>query len=268
MSSQWFSLTPVLAQTSSELLPSSSTSTPEGNISGGRIWMYSSFAGIILGILLTSLLVYGQLKLNRAKKDLKFEQFKTNDLKKKLKLALVTIKKMESNPDLVHSRAFNLDYLRMRMDEEVFHYVIINQIKMKIGQVIGEILRPNTEKQAVGIVAGGRKIDETFDITYEVETQEGKWNKGVLFRIQVKLTKLPTQSTSITVNEIIDCIETFLSPHSDNDHWQPAIHGQLVLLKWDQKARPTPLLVLEQSEEGVNVSFRSVPIQAKPPNPD
>jgi hypothetical protein len=221
-------------------------------------WLYSTIG---LAVVLVGLVIYGKFQIEQIKKEVKFEQFKSKDFKKKLKLALHTIKKMETNPDLVHSRAFNLDYLRMRMDEEVFHYVIVNQIKMKVTNLIGESLRPNTAKNAVGIVGAGRQINETFDVTYEVEAQEGKWNKGVLFRIQIKLTKLPTQTSSATINEIINCIETFLSADSDQENWQPAIHGQIVLMSWDQKAKPTPLLVLEQSEEGVNVSFRSHPLK-------
>jgi hypothetical protein len=221
--------------------------------------MYST---LVLAALLLGLLVYGKYKLDQIQKESKFEQYKIKELKKKLKLALHTIKTMETNPDLVHSRAFNLDYLRMRMDEEVFHYVIVNQIKMKISQMIGEALRPSTTKDAVGIVQGARKIDESFDVTYEVETQEGAWNKGVLFRIQIKLTKLPAQTSSATVNEIINCLEMFLSAHTDQDNWQPAIYGHLVVMSWDQKAKPTPLLVIEQSEEGVNVSFRSKPLHS------
>jgi hypothetical protein len=38
-----------------------------------------------------------------------------------------------------------------------------------------------------------------------------------------------------------------------------------VLISWDQKAKPTPLLVLEQSEEGVNISFRSTPLKVSAP---
>jgi hypothetical protein len=101
-------------------------------------------------------------------------------------------------------------------------------------------------------------VDETFDVTYETETR-GKRTKRVLFRSQIKLTKLPTQSTSTTINQIIDCIEKFLSPNEDHDTWQPTIQGRVVLMDWDQKAKPTPLLVLEQSGEGVNVSFRTNP---------
>jgi hypothetical protein len=147
------------------------------------------------------------------------------------------------------------------MDEAVFRSVIFNQIKMKITNLIGEALRPNTAKNAGGIVGAGRQINETFDVTYEVEAQEGKSNKGVLFRIQIKLTKLPTQTSSATVNEITNCIETFLSADSDKANWQPTIHGQIVLMSWDEKAKPTPLLVLEQSEEGVNITFRSHPLK-------
>ena len=139
----------------------------------------------------------------------------------------------------------------MRMDEEVFHYVVVNQIKMKVTQLIGAALRPNTDTVQAGVVTGGRQIDESFDVTYEVETQDGKWNKGVLFRIQIQLTKLPTQSSAATVSQIIECIETFLAPNASHENWQPAIQGHVVAMNWDQKAKPTPLLVLEQLEEGV-----------------
>ncbi|EAZ89443.1 hypothetical protein [Crocosphaera chwakensis] len=142
----------------------------------------------------------------------------------------------------------------MRMDEEVFHYVIVNQIKMKVTQLIGAILRPSTDKVQAGVIAGGRNIDESFDVTYEVETQEGQWNKGVLFRIAIRLMKLPTQSSASTVSQIIECIENFLSPMNTNENWQPAIQGQIVLISWDQKAKPTPLMVIEQSEEGLNLA--------------
>ena len=165
---------------------------------------------------------------------------------------------METNPDLIHSREFNLDYLRLRMDEEVFHYAIVNQIKIRVKQLISVALRPNTSQHQVGIAATGRQVDETFDVTYETEAR-GKRVKRILFRIQVKMTKLPTQSTSSTINQIIDCIEKFLSPNADHENWQPAIQGRVVLMEWDQKAKPTPLLVLEQSGDGGNVSFRTNP---------
>jgi hypothetical protein len=219
------------------------------------IWMFSTLG---LVVLIVGLGVYSQMQIDKLKKKLKFEEFKSKEVQKKLKLAVGTISKMETNPDLVHSREFNLDYLRMRMDEEVFHFAIVNQIKVKVKQLIGVALRPNqAETGSVGIAStSGRQVDEMFDVTYE--TGEGaKRSKRILFRIQVKLMKLPTQATSVTITQIIDCIETFLSPAEDHDTWQPTIQGRLVKLNWDQTAKPTPLLVLEQLSEGANVTMRT-----------
>jgi hypothetical protein len=81
--------------------------------------------------------------------------------------------------------------------------------------------------------------------------------KRVLFRAQIRLIKLPTQATSSTISQIINCIETYLSPKQNDDSWQPTIQGRIVYMHWDQKAKPTPLLVLEQTNEGVNVTFRT-----------
>lgn len=251
MSSPWFYHPPLLAQNTEDSSNSSVTSPAGSFDSSGQFWMMSTIG---LLVILAVLVAYGQWQLRQTTKALNFEKFKSQDLKKKLKLALVTIRKMEGNPDLVYAREFNLDYLRMRMDEEVFHYVVVNQIKMKVTQLIGAILRPSTDKVQAGVIAGGRNIDESFDVTYEVETQEGQWNKGVLFRISIKLMKLPTQSSTSTVSQIIECIENFLSPITTKENWQPAIQGQVVLISWDQKAKPTPLLVIEQSEEGLNLA--------------
>lgn len=218
-------------------------------------------AGLLL--IAVGLGVYGKLQVDKLSKKVKFEEFKTKELQKKLKLALNTIGKMETNPDLVHSREFNLDYLRMRMDEEVFHFAIVNQIKVKVKQLISVALRPQQAEQAtIGIAStSGRQVDETFDVTYETG-EAAKRTKRVLFRIQVKLMKLPTQATSVTITQIIDCIETFLSPAEDHDTWQPTIQGRLVKLHWDQKAKPTPLLVLEQLSEGANVTLKTKRVSA------
>jgi hypothetical protein len=81
--------------------------------------------------------------------------------------------------------------------------------------------------------------------------------RGVLFRIQIRLTKIPTQPTSVTISQIIDCLETYMSNKADHGTWQPTIQGRIASVHWDQKAKPTPLLVLEQSNDGVNVTFRT-----------
>jgi hypothetical protein len=245
----------ILAQT-----PQQDPTPSSGNSLFGSVGLYST--GVMF-LALAGVLVYGKFLVDNHQKALKFEQYKAQDLQKRLKLALKTIDKMEKNPDLIHSREFNLDYLRLRMDEEVFHYAIVNQIKIRVKQIISVALRPNTAQHQVGIATTGRQVDEMFDVTYETETG-GKRTTGVLFRVQIKLMKIPTQSTSSTIAQIIDCIEKFLSPSEDHENWQPTIQGRVVLISWDQKAKPTPLLVLEQSGEGVNVSFRTNPNKRAP----
>lgn len=216
---------------------------------------FATSGGLVF--LLVALTVYGKLYTDKLQKKLRFEAFRNGELQKKLKLALETIRKMETNPDLINSREFNLDYLRMRMAEELFHFGIVNQVKITVKDKIAQALRP-TQGQGgvVGIAATGRQVDETFDVNYETGNPV-KRTKRVLFRIQIRLMKLPTQATSATISQIIDCIETYLSPAEDHDTWQPTIQGRIAYMHWDQKAKPTPLLVLEQSNEGVNVSFRT-----------
>ena len=208
----------------------------------------------VSGALLFSLIgswIFFHVKIGQLSKKLKTEEFKNRELQKKYKTSVGTITKMEKNPDLIHSREFNLDYLRMRMEEETFHFAVVNQIKVKVKNKITLALRPNPENRGAG-----RLVDEIFDVEYEMSAG-GVTKKRVLFRIQIKLTKLPTQPTSATISQIIDCIETYLSPAGGNDTWQPSIQGRVAYIHWDQHAKPTPLLVLEQTNEGVNVTFRT-----------
>lgn len=217
-------------------------------------WMYTSIG---LMVLLLILGIVSQLQFARVRKKLKFETYKNRELQKRVKLALSTISKMEKNPDLVHSRDFNLDYLRMRMEEKQFHFSVVNQLKVKVKQRVTLALRPQQAQQGVvGIASKPRAVDQIFDVQYQT-IQDAQKKMRVLFRVQIKLVKLPTQPSSITVQEIIDCIENFLSPDRDDKFWQPTLLGRLATMHWDQKAKPTPLLVLEQTSEGVNVTFRS-----------
>jgi hypothetical protein len=220
----------------------------------GHLWMASS--GILLLLLIASV-VYTNIQVNKLTKQKRFEEFKNRELQRKLKLSLQTISKMERNPDLIYSREFNLDYLRMRMEEDKFHFALVNQIKIKVKEKISVALRPNQAAQGlVGIASTGRQIDEIFDVEYNLgDIIEGK--RGVLFRIQIRLTKIPTQPTSVTISQIIECLETYMGNSADHDTWQPTIQGRIASVRWDQKAKPTPLLVLEQSNEGVNVTFRT-----------
>jgi hypothetical protein len=217
---------------------------------------YGLISSIIMLLILIWVIISTRLELQKLRKSLKLDEYKNKDLKKKLRLALVTIKKMETNPDLIHSREFNLDYLRLRMEEDIFRSYIVNRLKIKITQVISKALRPERlEGNIVGIIAGGRKVDEIFEITYELQDRQGEWITRVLFRVQIKLNKLPIQSSTSTIRQILHCIEDYLSSREEDENWQPAIQGNLVNLAWDQNAKPTPLLVLEQTEEGMNYNF-------------
>jgi hypothetical protein len=246
MATQTSLVEPWLAQT-----PAAEQSHP---FTFGHLWLITS--GMLL-IALAGGAVYTKLKIKQLAKEKRFEEYKNRELQNKLKLALSTISKMEKNPDLIHSREFNLDYLRMRMDEERFHFAIVNQIKIKVKEKITVALRPSQADQGLlGIASTARQVDEIFDVEYDPsENQRGV--KRVLFRIQVKLAKIPTQPTSVTINQIIDCMKTYMSKDADLETWQPTIQGRIAYMHWDQKAKPTPLLVLEQSTEGVNVTFRT-----------
>lgn len=219
------------------------------------VWMLSS-CGLLLT--LTILSVYSKWKFTKMTKAIRYERYKYESLQKRLNLALTTLRKWEENPDLVHSRDWNLDYIRMRMEDPTFHNAMINQAKIKIKQFISTALRINlSQNKTIGIAnTHGHKIDETFDVTYETDVQ-GKPTRRVLFRIRIKLTKLPMQSTSVTIEQTVECIKNFLSPTQVDDNWQPTIQGYIVSMSWNQEAKPTPLLLLEQHSEGVNVSFRT-----------
>jgi hypothetical protein len=251
--------TPGKPKKASQEVPASNPQMP--------VLLLATSGGLALAVI--ALIVYIKLQKNKLEKKLKFEQFRARELEKKFKLALETIRKMETNPDLVNSRDFNLDYLRMRMAEEVFHFAILNQVKIQIKEKVTQALRPNqAQLGSVGIAnSAARQVDEIFDVEYETGTPPNSAKK-VLFRIQIRLMKLPTQASSATISQIIDCIETYLSPIENEDSWQPTIQGRIATMHWDQKAKPTPLLVLEQSNEGVNVTFRTSrqPNVLTPPN--
>jgi hypothetical protein len=217
------------------------------------MWMYGSG---LLGLAILVLGITSYLQNRRLEQQLKAERQKVNELQQQVKVRGEKIVKMEKNPDLVNSRDFNLDYLRMRMAEEVFHYEIVNQVKNKVRDKISIALRPKQVSEGqLGIPStSGRQIDEVFDVEYKTD-QLG--TKRTLFRIGIKLVKLPTQPTSATIGQLVDCIETFLSPGQKSISWQPTIQGRLANLHWDQKAKPTPLLLIEQTQEGTNVTFRT-----------
>lgn len=214
-----------------------------------------AFSSLVLLIGLVGFIFHNKWKYKKMKQAVEYEQRKISNLEKRLNTALATIRQWEENPDLVHSRDCNLDYIRMRMQEQTFRNGLVNQSKVKVKQFISTALRINLSQNVSGIASkNGSQIDEIFDITYETDIH-GKRSRRVLFRIQIKLMKLPAQSTSNTINQIIDCVETFLSPTEHHKNWQPTIQGHIVTMSWNQRAKPTPLLLLEQHSGGV--SFRT-----------
>ncbi len=247
-----FGAAPALSQTPSVWLAQSQVEPlPAAPI---NLWMYSSGG---LFTILVGLGVFSYFQNRKLQKQLKFEGYKNQELQKRVKLAISTITKMERNPDLIHSRDFNLDYLRMRMAEKQFNFAIVNQLKIKVKQRISEALRPQQASTGtVGIASKPRPINQVFDVEY-VSPTDAKERKRVLFRIQICLTKVPSQATSTTVEEVVKCINTFLNPPEEDGFWQPTLQGRIANMKWDQKAKPTPLLLLEQTNEGVNVTFRT-----------
>jgi len=196
-------------------------------------------------------------QIKAIEKQQRFEQFKSRELKKRLQLSLQTIRRMEQNPDLIHSREFNLDYLRMRMAEVNFHNAIVNQVKNRVKEQIAIALREGKSEQVIGIAnKAGRQINRTFDVEYNLRGLK-KAKSAVLFRVQIRLLKLPMQATSVTVKQVVDCLEAYMSPTTDHATWQPTLQGRIVTISWDQAAKPTPLLVLEQLNDGSNVTFRT-----------
>ncbi|MEB3356666.1 MAG: hypothetical protein VKK04_08065 [Synechococcales bacterium] len=229
---------------------------PESPSGDRTVPMMMGLSGLLL-VALAAVVVMARMKIQTLEKEKRFEEYKNRELQKRLKLSLQTITKMERNPDLIYSREFNLDYLRLRMEEEQFQFAIVNQIKIKVKEKISVALRPGQASEGtVGIASTGRKVDEVFDVHYDLSDKVGG-KKGVLFRVQIKLTKIPTQATSMTVQQIVECLTSYMSPTTDHSTWQPTIQGRIASIHWDQKAKPTPLLVLEQLNEGVNVTFRT-----------
>jgi len=204
--------------------------------------------------LLGSMLAY-RLQIRKVHKLVRFERYKNQELSNKLKLALRTISKMEANPDLIASREFNLDYLRMRMEEEHFNNSIMEQIRAKIKDHVAAMLRPKQTDMGIGVAIPGRHVDTIVDVSYAPRDRPEE--RKVLFRVQVKLMKIPTQPSSQTIAQLIDCVEHYIKPSPDDEYWQPTVQGKLLTMEWDQKAKPTPLLVLEQGQDGGNVVFNS-----------
>jgi uncharacterized protein (DUF736 family) len=211
------------------------------------------------GVSLLLILLWGGLgaiayyywRLRKTRQLLRIERLKNNELAKKLYLALHTIDDLELNPDLIHSREFNLDYLSMRMEEPHFCEIILAQMKVNLRQKVAPALMP-TEEESGNV----RKIDVIFDVSYQPEHRDDSQIR-TLFRIQVKLAKIPVNGSQSILKELATGLENFVAASDANRNWQPTIQGRLAVISWDQAAKPTPLLVIEQTNEGTNVLMKN-----------
>jgi hypothetical protein len=204
---------------------------------------------LLLGAIATTAYCYWQLRKNQ--QQLKFEKIKNNELTKKIKLALHTIDENERNPDLINSREFNLDYLSMRMEEPHFCEIILAQVKVNLRQKVAPALMPSEADS--GHV---RKVDVIFDVSYKPEHHDNTQIR-VLFRIHVKLAKIPANGSQSILKDLAIGLESFVVASDEKRNWQPTIQGRLAIISWDQTAKPTPLLVIEQTNEGANVLMRN-----------
>jgi len=194
---------------------------------------------------------YYYLQLRKNRHHLRIERIKNQELSKKLKLALATIDENERNPDLIHSREFNLDYLSMRMEEPQFCEVILAQMKVNLRQKVTPALMPSDDDSG-----NVRKVDVIFDVAYKPEHHDNTQIR-VLFRIHVKLAKIPNHGSQSILKDLAVGLENFVVASDENRNWQPTIQGRLAVISWDQMAKPTPLLVIEQTNEGANVLMRN-----------
>ncbi|UXE61445.1 MAG: hypothetical protein KA717_40010 [Woronichinia naegeliana WA131] len=241
MATHLVSSTPILAET---LDPSFSDSPVTANPAvPPSPWMFSSLG---LGGILIVVGLWCKLQCQKKQQALESAIARNQALQQQLDLAIEGCQRWESLPDLLYARRIGLDYIRMRMDEEVFHYIVINQIQNKVTNLISASLRPTLGGK---VSNSNLQVDETFEIIYDIEGVEEQWHSGVLFRFQLKLSKLPIQSSSATVKQIVECIEVFLAHSIQQHRWHPSIQGSLVNLSWDENSKPIPLLCLEQSED-------------------
>jgi hypothetical protein len=195
--------------------------------------------------------IYNYWQLQKNRQQLKIEKLKTSETAKKLKLALNMIDEHERNPDLIHSREFNLDYLSMRMEEPNFCEIILAQMKVNLRQKVAPALMPTEEDS--GTV---RKVDVIFDVSYQPEHHDDSQIR-TLFRIHVKLAKIPAHGSQSILKDLATGLENFVVASDANRNWQPTIQGRLAVISWDQTAKPTPLLVIEQTNEGKNVLMKN-----------
>lgn len=195
---------------------------------------------LVVILLLASLLTGWQWFLSQRKiKQLQQEKIKQTE---NLDQALLTLQDHLNSPDLQGSKILALDYLRMRLDEEVFRYQIIHQVQEQLTNLISQLVKstlpePSPSKQIV--------LDRLIEIEYDLEGLEGKWYRCTVLRIHLQLRKLPLQSSSNTIKQMVEAITVFLNHPQGQSEWKTPLQEQCLALRWESSNQPLPLLNLQ-----------------------
>jgi hypothetical protein len=248
MFSRVFPSSPVLARLSSE-----STLAPSPEEAPSPPWLEISFG---LSVLLLALVLWSQWRLFQTRRSLRRSQRRAQTLEEELQTAIPALRQRKTDPDLLGARHLSLDYLRMRLDEEVFHYTVMNQIKQKLADAINEALRSTLPGK------DELQVNQCFEVLHALEVAHRRWQSVVLFRVQIRLAQLPTQSSSATLQQLLEAIEIFLNQDLQHPRWITLIQNLKVALAWDDHSKPIPLLSLEQ------VSVKSSPPSLLPAGPE
>jgi hypothetical protein len=203
------------------------------------VWIICTFI-LLIGLLL--LIAWNQRQLYRQHRRLVASLAKADQLSQELNITLKALRSLETSPDLVDAHCLCLDYIRMRMDEEVFHYTVTNQIKQKITDTINSAIRstfPGKDEL---------QVDSCFEVFHSLEVGAQQWREAVLFRLHIKLAQLPTQASSHTINQLLEAVEIFLAYNHPNG--QSFIQDIELAIAWDEQAKPIPVLVLQQKRGG------------------
>lgn len=218
-------------------IPPESPSQPVWERPSFSPWLEVSFG--LSGLLLLATL-WSQWSLRQTRRRLRESQRRAQTLEQELQTAIPALRQRETDPDLLGACHLSLDYLRMRLDEEVFHYTVMNQVKQQITDAINSALRstlPGKDKL---------QVNQCFEVLHSLEVAHQRWRPVVLFRVQIKLAQLPTQASSATIQQLLEAIEEFLNHHPRHPRWLTLIQNVKVAIAWDEQEKPVPLLSLDQ----------------------
>ncbi|MGA1623494.1 MAG: hypothetical protein ACO36E_12325 [Synechocystis sp.] len=197
-------------------------------------WLLS--AVLLLGTVLTGWLWWqSQQKL----KQLQRENAKQGE---NLEQTSSTLQDYLNSSALRGSKILALDYLRMRLDEEVFHYQIIHQVEEKLTELVGSLVKSplpegGTTKQIL--------LDRLIEIEYDLEGLEGKWYRCTVLQIHVQLRTLPIQSSSNTIKQMLEAVTLFITHPQGKAESKMPLQEQWLKLRWESSNQPLPLLNLQ-----------------------